>query len=175
MKKIFFLISIFILTTGFFKSALENCADENFKKSNSIPSVEYKIVYLSQERYKKMKDEHEKSKNEALKKHYSLPICKNPLESSFVEGTFKLKCRKAKKGTGYTLEQLLDRKFQIELEDARKVKTKEYTKSEMKRKYKKFFNKSLKNKMNDNKYYENYSYCVDYKKNSPELFEARYN
>ena len=175
MKKIPFLILVFILTTGFFKSALEECADENFEKSNSIPSVEYKIVKLSQERYKKMKDEHERSKNEALKKHYSLPICKNSLESPFVEGTFTLKCRRAKNDKEKALERLYDRKFQIELEDARKVKTKEYTKSEMKRKYKKFLNKSLKTKMNDNKYYENYSSCVDYKKRSPELFKAKYD
>ena len=175
MKRIPFLILVFILTTGFFKSALEDCADENFKKSNSIPSIEYKIIQLSEERYKKMKDEHERSKNEALKKHYSLPICKNSLESIYVEGTFTPKCRRAKSGTGYTLEQLLDRSFQIELEDARKVKTKEYTQSEMKIKYKKFFNKSLKTKMKNNKYYENYSSCVDYKKRSPELFKAKYD
>ena len=36
MKRIPFLILVFILTTGFFKSALEDCADENFKKSKSI-------------------------------------------------------------------------------------------------------------------------------------------
>ena len=175
MKKIPFLILVFILTTGFFKSALEDCADENFKKSNSIPSIEYKMIQLSEERYKKMKDEHERSKDEALKKHYSLPICKN-FENKYVEGTFTLKCRTdPKKLSGYSLEELLDRSFQIELEDARKVKTKEYTQSEMNRKYKKFFNKSLKTKMNNNKYYENFSYCLDYKKSSPELFNAKYD
>ena len=45
----------------------------------------------------------------------------------------------------------------------------------MKKKYKKFFKKSLKTKMNNNKYYENYSSCVAYKKRSPELFEAKYD
>ena len=175
MKKIPFLIIVFLLTTGFFKSALEECADENFESSNSIPSIEYKIIELSEERYKKMKDDHERSKRKAMIKYNSLPICKNSLESPYVKGTFTPKCRRAKSGTGYTLEQLYDRSFQIELEDARKVKTKEYTESEMKIKYKKFFNKSLKTKMKNNKYYENYSFCVDYKKSSPELFKAKYD
>lgn len=175
MKKIPFLIIVFILTTGFFKSALEDCADENFEKSNSIPSIEYKTVLLSKERYKKMKDDHERSKRKALIKYNSLPLCKG-LGSQYIEGTLTLKCRiDPKYKSGYSLEELYDRSFQIELENARKVKIKEYTPSEMKRKYKIFFNKSLKTKMNNHKYYENYSYCVDYKKSSPELFKARYD
>ena len=159
-----------MLTTGFFKSKLEECADESFEYSNSIPSTEYKTVKLSDERYKKLKYDHEK----ALKKYYALPICKNSLDAT--KDTFSPKCRiDPSKKSGFTYEELLGRSFKWELDEARKVKTKEYTKSEMKKKYKKFFKKSLKTKMNNNKYYENYSSCVAYKKRSPELFEAKYD
>jgi hypothetical protein len=177
VKRIPFLIIVFMLTTGFFKSALEECADESFEYSNSIPSIEYKTIELSDERYKKLKDEHERSKKKDLKKHYALPICKNSIDATKYDmDSFKPKCRlDPSKKSGFTYEELLDRSFKWQLDEARKVKTKEYTKSEMKKKYKKFFKKSLKTKMNNNKYYENYSSCVAYKKRSPELFEAKYD
>jgi len=110
----------------------------------------------------------------ALKKYYALPICKNSLDET--KDTFSPKCRiDPSKKSGFTYEELLGKSFNWELDQAKKVKTKEYSKSEMKKKYKKFFKKSLKTKMNNNKYYENYSSCVAYKKRSPELFEAEYD
>ena len=52
---------------------------------------------------------------------------------------------------------------------------KEYTKTEQEKKYKDFLKKSLKLKMNNQVYYEQYSGCVHYKKTKPELFKAQYD
>lgn len=178
MKKIFFFILVYFFTTAsFFKSALEDCADESFKYSNSIPSIEYKNVKLSKESYQKLLNEHKRYKDKALKKHFALPICANPLDATKYDmDSFKPKCRRdPRTQSSFTLEQLIDNSFQFELDQAKKVKTKEYTKSEMKRKYKNFLKKPLKIKMDNNKYYKNYSGCVAYKKRSPELFEAKYD
>ena len=44
MKKIPFLILVFMLTTGFFKSALEECADKTIPMYIISPSEEWKKV-----------------------------------------------------------------------------------------------------------------------------------
>ena len=72
-------------------------------------------------------------------------------------------------------EEVLDRSFDMLLLSGKTVVVKSYTKSEQEKRYKKFFKKSLKIKMDNNKYYKNYSGCVAYKKRSPELFEAKYD
>ena len=171
MRKISFLVLVYFLTTaGLFKSALEDCADESFEYSNSIPSIEYKNVELSKESYQKLLNEHERYKKEALKEHFALPICKDMFDS------FKFpKCRN-ETSSGYSYEKTLDHLFRNDtLVEARRVKIKEYTETEMKSKYKIFFKKPLKIKMDNSEYYKNYSGCLDYKKRSPELFEAQYN
>ena len=158
-----------MLTTGFFKSALEKCADESFESSKSIPSIEYKTVKIPDKVYKQMKEDHEKNKSKVLKKYYSKPICPRWYKIRKIG-----ECRRVG-GTGVTREEMLDNMFNHSLKQDRKVKIKEYTQYEMKRKYRKFFNKSLKNKMKNYIYYEHYSYCVAYKKKSPELFKAQYD
>ena len=52
IKRIFFILLIFIFTTGFFKSKLEKCADYKFDKisNNQIfPIAEYKYFKRSKE------------------------------------------------------------------------------------------------------------------------------
>ena len=173
MKKISFLVLVYFLTTaGFFKSALEDCADEGFRHINAFPLVETKTVAHSKEESNKIRAEHNKSRQQKLKKHYSLPICKN---SSDVYN-FPKTCRTPEgQGIKLTYEQVLDNSLQLILRMGKQIVVNEYTKAEIEKKYKKFLNKSTKLKMKNNLYYGQYEMCVSYKKRSPELFKAKYD
>ena len=50
MKKIPIYLTIFLLTTGFFKSNLEKCADYNFRLSNVLPVAEYTTAAIPEVR-----------------------------------------------------------------------------------------------------------------------------
>ena len=172
MKKIPFLILVFMLTTGFFKSALEECADKSFIADNGFPQTETKSTKYSKAERDKMLFEHKKRKKLEIKKHYSLPICKNFNDIY----SYPKICRNPDGHMGTVpYEEVLDRSFDMLLLSGKTVVVKSYTKSELEKRYKKFFKKSLKIKMDNNKYYKNYSGCVDYKKRSPELFKAKYD
>ena len=54
MKKVPFYLIIFLLTTGFFKSTLEKCADYHFEMSNYLPRAEYKSFKIPDSEYLKM-------------------------------------------------------------------------------------------------------------------------
>ena len=173
MKKISFLVLVYFLTTaGFFKSALEDCADEGFRHNNAFPLVETEWVAHSKEEVDKNRVKLDKINQQKLKKHYSLPICKKISDVR----SFPKTCRNPEgQGGKLTYEQVLDNKRQFDLSVGKRVVVKEYTKAEIEKKYKKFLNKSTKLKMKNNLYYGQYEMCVGYKKRSPELFKAKYD
>ena len=80
----------FLTTAGFFKSALEDCADEGFRHNNAFPLVETEWVAHSKEEVDKNRVKLDKINQQKLKKHYSLPICK---KTSDVR-SFPKTCRK---------------------------------------------------------------------------------
>lgn len=57
----------------------------------------------------------------------------------------------------------------------KQVKVRDIPLSEQERKFKKFLNQSVKKKLKDERYEKNYKICIREKKNSPELFEAKYD
>ena len=171
MKKIFFLIFVYTLTTaGLFKSALEDCADKSFREMNAFPLAETKWVKLTKEEADKIRSDHNKKREKLIKKHYALPICKkiNDVYS------FPQTCRNPEGyGGKLTYEQVLKNSLNLQLR-GKMVVVKQYTKSQQEKKYKDFLKKNLKLKMNNQVYYKQYSGCVSYKKNKPELFKAQY-
>jgi hypothetical protein len=172
MKKIPFLVLVYILTTaGLFKSTLEDCADKSFRAMNAFPLVETKWVKLTKEEADKIRADHNKTTQKKLKKHYSLPICDNFSDVY----SFPKICRNPD-GHGGTVpyKQVLKNSLDTQLR-GKMVVVKKYTKTEQEKKYKDFLKKNLKLKMNKQVYYDQYSGCVSYKKNKPELFKAQYD
>jgi len=148
MKRISFLIIVFMFTTGFFKSALENCADLRIRE---IPKFnkdkETKRVKLSETEQKK---EDIKFKNE-------ISACKK----KFAKGDIKL--------------TVCENHAQIWYSSYKEEFIRNITPAENKKKYKKFISQSLKKKISDLTYENIYSQCIIYKKDSPELFKVKYD
>jgi len=148
MKRISFLIIVFMFTTGFFKSALENCADLRIRE---IPKFnkdkETKRVKLSETEQKK---EDIKFKNE-------ISACKK----KFAKGDIKL--------------TVCENRAQMWYSSYKEEFIRNITPEENKKKYKKFISQSLKKKISDLTYENIYSQCIIYKKDSPELFKVKYN
>lgn len=145
-RRITFILSIFILTTGFFKAKLEKCADEEFRKNIRFnQNAKYKSVEKTDEEKEADKILFEKAKTECLKKNGNTK-------------TGKLCIYFAK----------------IEYGELKQIKVRDIPQSENNRNYKKFINQSLKKKMSDREYENQYSSCIKLKKNNNELFEAKY-
>ena len=145
-RRLTFILSVFLLTTGFFKAKLENCADEEFRKNGKFNrNAEYKSVEKTNKEKEADKISFEKDKTECLKKNgntYNGRVCIYLAKAEY--GNFK------------------------------QVKVKDIPQSENNRNYKKFINQSLKKKMSDREYENQYSSCIELKKNNNELFEAKY-
>jgi len=147
-RRITFILSVFLLTTGFFKAKLEKCADEEFRKTIRFNrNAEYKRVEKTDKEKEAAKISFEKAKARCLKKGN---------ENSF--------------GTRVCILQAAE-KFNLYF---KKVKVRDIPQSENNRNYKKFINQSLKRKMSDRAYENQYSSCIKLKKNNNELFEAKY-
>ncbi len=153
MKRIPFLILVFMLTTGFFKSALEECADiiirDDYKFNKKEETISVKLTPKEIEEQKRLaKIEYSK----CLK--YKKPM-DEPLDIRYTI------CSRAAKLTS---------ERDSKLKEIRKISPEENNK-----KYKKFISQSLKKKMKDVDYEKTYSYCVYYKKTKPEMFKAKYD
>jgi len=149
MKRIPFLILVFILTTGFFKSALEECADIQMKLEKRFMQIgEFKNVEMTdgEKLIARKKWEKAKKKYESTKKNERLNI------RFFIEYD--------------SLEYPPTHK---------QVKIRDISKQENERAYKKFIKQSLKSKLKDRWYEDHYSNCINWKKSNPELFEAKYD
>ena len=154
MKKIPFLILVYFLTTaGFFKSALEECADIDIRNASQFnKNGIYKDVEMTDAEKLVAKKYWEKRDKE-----------------------FKLKRNNQR-------DISLDIRFFIEQHNLgpkthKSILVRKITKKENDKKHKKFISKSLKKKMNDrfSGYPENYKLCVNYKKFNPEMFKAKYD
>jgi len=147
-KRLTFILSVFLLTTGFFKAKLENCADEEFRKNEKFNrNAEYKSVEKTNKEKEADKIFFEKEKARCLKKGNE-----NSLGTRICYGVAELN---------------LNSNF-------KSVKVRDIPQSENNRNYKKFINQSLKRKMSDREYENQYSSCIELKKNNNELFEAKY-
>ena len=147
-RRITFILSVFLLTTGFLKAKLENCADEEFRKNEKFNrNAEYKSVEKTNKEKEADKISFEKAKARCLKKGNENNL-----------------------GTRVCILQAAS-KFTLSFKD---VKVRDIPQSENNRNYKKFINQSLKRKMSDREYENQYSSCIELKKNNNELFEAKY-
>ena len=148
MRKIFFLILVYFFTTaGFFKSALEDCADIKIKTWQQFNKTE---------ETRKVKLTEIEQNKEKIKYQNEIEKCKQ-----YAEGDIRLTVCQNKASMFYSTHKV---------EVIRKI-----TSTENERAYKKFISKTLKNKINEREYEEAYSNCIDYKENSPELFKAKYD
>ena len=150
MKRISFLVLVYFLTTaGFFKSALEDCADVDIRNAPQFnKSGIYKDIEMSdaEKLVAKKKWEKRVKKYELNKKNNRSDI------GFFIESSTYSSTHKS-------------------------VLIEKISKKENEKKYKKFISQSLKKKMNDrfSGYPEEYSQCVNYKKFKPEMFKAKYD
>ena len=148
MKRISFLIIVFMFTTGFFKSALEKCADD----------IQIFLISPSQEWKKVEKSAEQKAKDKAEIKRIE-KTC---------SGEGWAKCVDLK-DIRQKVEIMDLRKSYYE------VKVRDIPKSEQERKFKKFLKQSLKKKIENIEYEKNYESCIIFKKSKPELFKAKYD
>ena len=186
IKKIVFILLIFIFTTGFFKSKLEKCADYKFDKVKNhfiFPTAEYKDVKRSKHEIEKIKKDREKRKKKSIANFKTLPICKDDQLFTLDVLNF-MTCRNSKfsiKDYSDALDRI-DKARNIEIKT---IKVRDIPKEETDILKKKFLNKNLKKKLNlaDTKNPEtnassNYNYkykeCIAEKKNNPEIFKAKY-
>ena len=152
-KKIVLYIAIFILTTAFFKSALEKCADENIKSWKEFNKF---AEYREEKKTYKEIEERNKKKSK-LRKNCDLTK------------------EKTKNSSAISYECLKYRTFMIrESSDYNSIKVRDITPEENLRNYKNYIRKSLKVKIKD-KFYENsYASCIKEEKSNPKLFDAKY-
>ena len=139
-------------TAGFFKSALEECADIAMKDDPKFNKrVETKQIKLTSAESNKQRKLYKIARDKCDLKYKD--------KNSFSHGM----CSRAA-GLVYNT-------------DYKSKVIRDISPEENKRKYKKFISKSLKKKMNDtySGYAQEYSECVNYKKRSPELFKAKYD
>ena len=193
MKKIPIYLTIFLLTTGFFKSNLEKCADYNFRLSNVLPVAEYTTVAIPEARYIKLykeylqeKKTYDQARKKKLNEWYRLPKCKS-------NETFGFKQKRTCKGDKETFGQFyfaerLRLNFNLPSKPSEPSKNetivkRKFTDKEIERNYKKFLRQSLKTKLRladksktgGAKYLEKYNECVISEKNNPQLFKDKYN
>ena len=146
MKKLSFLILIFVFTTagffGFFKSSLEKCADETILMIYVTPATQWKKVNKSPSDLSK--DVAEISK---IKSSCPSSGCNSGQEASII---------------------VLKKKH-------KNIKVRDIPESEQLQKFNKFLKQSLKKKLQNEIYEGDFESCEKLKKKSPELFKAKYN
>ena len=150
LLKILVLSFVFVLTTaGLFKSALEECADISMKNDFRFnQKAEQERVELTVQ---------ESNKQKKLLK-IAIKNCGLKWKNKNLSYDICVRVARDVHNTRY--------KWKIK----RKISPEENMK-----KYKKFISQSLKNKMEDRYYYGNYAGCVEFRKNQPELFKAKYD
>ena len=150
MKKIPFLILVYFLTTaGFFKSALEECADIDIRDASQFnKNGIYKDVEMTD------------AEKLIAKKKWEKRVEK-----------YKLNKKNNRNDIGFFIDSL------TQSPTHKSVLVRKITKKENDKKHKKFISQSLKKKMNDrfSGYPEKYKLCVNYKKFNPEMFKAKYD
>ena len=177
MKKVPFYLIIFLLTTGFFKSTLEKCADYHFEMSNYLPRAEYKSIKIPDSEYLKMyqnwlaeKEVWAKKNNKLIERVKKMPICKSWSMDP------KRKCRNA-------FDTRLMRSFEEAPKKSKIVKVRDYSEKEIKRNLDKFLRQSLKVKLRladqgktgGQGYLNVYKDCVRFKEKNFQLFKDKYN
>ena len=139
-------------TAGFFKSALEECADIAMKDAPQFnKTVETERIKLTPK---------ESNEQRRLRK-----IAYDKCDLKY----------KDKNSIGYSI---CSRAVKLDYNTNYKSKIiRNISPEENKKNYKKFISKSLKKKMNDtySGYAHDYSECVNYKKRYPEMFKAKYD
>ena len=205
MKKVPLYLIIFLLTTGFFKSNLEKCADYNFKLSNvlptskferrNVPEAVYKMRYEEYQKEQiKLQNAYTKIENIMRKKWYDLPKCSNP-NKKFTFGS-KVTCKNATMDLKYYTwtfknvetpylynDYIFMQTFIEEPSKTEVVEVRKYTKNEIKRSYDKFLRQSLKVKLRladqsvlgGKEYLDIYNACVVSREKNPQLFKDKYN
>ena len=155
MKKIPFLLLIYLLTTaGFFKSALEDCADILSREHSRFNQTQkFKKVELLTHEIIRIKKELERDRQECVMSKKNNP--------DDIRTTVSCMMYKANKGT-------ISTKW-------KNVKVGDISEKENQNLHKKFISQSLKKKMKDKDFERSYLYCVNYKKNHLEMFNAKYN
>ena len=191
MKKIPIYLAIFLLTTGFFKSNLEKCADYNFRLSNVLPVAEYTTAAIPEVRYKKLYKEYlqekkiyDQARKKKLNEWYRLPKCKSNETFGFKQ---KRTCKGDKETFGqfYYVETLIDFNLPSEPSEPSKSETivkRKFTDKEIKRNLNKFLRQSLKTKLRladqgilgGQGYLSKYNECVSFKDKNPQLFKDKY-
>ena len=152
IRKLILYIAVFILTTGFFKSALEKCADEKTRSFDEYNRVaEYRKELKSAEELKELDEIFESRKI----------ACENSRKDEVSKIT--LECLK------YNVAL-----FDSEYSRYNLIKIRDIPKSENIRKYKSFIRQSLKSKIRVSGYEFNYSNCIEEQKDNPKLFDAKY-
>ena len=191
MKKIPIYLTIFLLTTGFFKSNLEKCADYNFRLSNVLPVAEYTTAAIPEARYIKLYKEYlqekkiyDQARKKKLNEWYRLPKCKSNETFGFKQ---KRTCKGDKETFGqfYYVETLIDFNLPSEPSEPSKSETivkRKFTDKEIKRNLNKFLRQSLKTKLRladqgilgGQGYLSKYNECVSFKDKNPQLFKDKY-
>ena len=192
MKKIPIYLTIFLLTTGFFKSNLEKCADYNFRLSNVLPVAEYTTAAIPEARYIKLYKEYlqekkiyDQARKKKLNEWYRLPKCKS-------NETFGFKQKRTCKGDKETFGQFyfaerLRLNFNLpgkpsEPSKSETIVKRKFTDNEIKRNLNKFLRQSLKTKLRladqgilgGQGYLSKYNECVSFKDKNPQLFKDKY-
>ena len=192
MKKIPIYLTIFLLTTGFFKSNLEKCADYNFRLSNVLPVAEYTTVAIPEARYIKLykeylqeKKTYDQARKKKLNEWYRLPKCKS---IKLLDLKKKRTCKGDKETFGefYYVERLrLNFNLPGKPSEPSKSETivkRKFTDNEIKRNLNKFLRQSLKTKLRladqgilgGQGYLSKYNECVSFKDKNPQLFKDKY-
>ena len=135
-------------TAGFFKSALEECADIYMKEAwQFVQTSEKERINLTPEKSNKLKKLLAKAIKDCEIKYKKgdirYTVCTSGAENDHSNNYWRI---------------------------TRKISPEENNKN-----YKKFISKSLKKKMKDRSYSDYYANCIKYKKWNPELFKAKYD
>ena len=141
---------VFVLTTaGFFKSALEECADIQMKQEVRFMQIgEYKTVEMTDSEKLIARKKWEKAKKK-----------------------YELKKKNKLSDIGFFIDY-----DSLEYPPTKKsVKIRDISKQENERAYKKFIKQALKSKLKDRWYEDHYRNCINWKKSNPELFKAKYD
>ena len=136
-------------TAGFFKSALEECADIQMKQEVRFRQIgEYKTVEMTDSEKLIARKKWEKAKKK-----------------------YELKKKNKQRDIGFFIDY-----DSLEYPPTKKsVKIRDIPKSESLRKYNKFLKQSLKKKLKNGSYEKQYKNCIYQKKKNPELFDAKYD
>ena len=188
MKKVPFYLIIFLLTTGFFRSTLEKCADYHFSLSNVLPTAEYATQNVPEAIYKKRYDEYLKEQKILNIKKQKYKVEWNKLDKCKKYQFYKYGDKVTCKSISFFSDFLQHHKIPFYQNPREPSKTetvikRKFTENEIKRNLKKFLNQSLKtklrladqSKLGGQHYLDWYNACIAYKEENAQLFNDKYN